>query len=127
MSFLKRLRQSQASTLESWRDLTDMPQLDQIARDSFDLPIVIFKHSVTCGISAAAKHRLEHHWDEISTEIQFYYLDLLSYRLISTAIADRWQVRHQSPQIIIIKEDKAVYNTSHHLIEAGDIERHLSL
>lgn len=122
MGFLDRLKASQATGVESWKTLEDISQLDQIAEDSKNKTVVLFKHSVTCGISAGAKNRLESRWDLVKTDIDFYYLDLLSHRDISNAIADRWGVRHQSPQIVVIKGNKAVYDTSHGSISASDLE-----
>jgi len=87
--------------------------LENISTDSEDKPVVLFKHSTTCGISAGAKQRLEINWDRLEGDFDFYYLDLLAHRGVSNAIARKWNVRHESPQIIIIKDDKAVYNTSH--------------
>jgi len=122
MGFLDRLKASQATGIENWKTLDDIAQLDQISKDSKSKTVVLFKHSVTCGISAGAKHRLESQWDLINADIDFYYLDLLSYRSISNAIADRWGVRHQSPQIIVIKDDKAIHDTSHGSISAGALQ-----
>ena len=121
MGFLDRLKASQASRVENWNTLDEISQLDQIAKDSAQKTVVIFKHSVSCGISAGAKNRLESQWDLVKTDIDFYYLDLLSNRAISNAIEDRWGVRHQSPQIIVIKDDKVVYDTSHGSISAADL------
>lgn len=126
MGFLDRLKASQASGVQDWKSLSDIKQLDQVAQDSHERPIVLFKHSTTCGISAGAKHRLESNWEEVNSEMDFYYLDLLSYRSISNGIAERWGVRHQSPQIIVIKNDKAVYDTSHGSINAGSLENSLA-
>lgn len=126
MSFLSRLSASQRHHIESWNVLTDIDELDQIVTDSQELPIVIFKHSVTCGISAGAKYRLESHWDLIHTELKFYYLDLLAYREISNKVVERWEVRHQSPQIIVIRNDKAVFDASHGSIDAARLEAVLS-
>jgi bacillithiol system protein YtxJ len=122
MGFLDRLKSSQATGVPTWKTLSDISQLEQIAKDSEDKAVVIFKHSVTCGISAGAKHRLESQWDLVNTDIDFYYLDLLSNRTISSAIADRWAVRHQSPQIVVIRNNEAVYDTSHGSISPGDLE-----
>ena len=121
MGFLDRLKASQASRVENWNTLDEISQLDQIAKDSAQKTVVIFKHSVSCGISAGAKNRLESQWDLVKTDIDFYYLDLLSNRAISNAIEARWGVRHQSPQIIVIKDDKVVYDTSHGSISAADL------
>lgn len=118
MSFLDRLRQSQ-QTNDNWKILNEVSQLDQILQDSFQKPVILFKHSTTCGISAGAKHRLETEWEINPEEVDFYYLDLLTYRPISNLIAEKLGVRHESPQIILVKNGEAVADTSHHAISGN--------
>jgi len=93
-----------------WKNLDSMSQLDQITEDSFNAPQIIFKHSTTCPISGMAKRRLEGDWN---LDTNPYYLDLLAYRPISNEIADKYVVVHQSPQVIVIKDGKAIYDESH--------------
>lgn len=122
MSILKRIKDSiEAKITNDWEVLDKIDQLDEIKKESFNQATVLFKHSVTCGISSAAKYRLESDWSNINEGIKFYYLDLLSYRPISNAIAQKFDVTHQSPQIIIIKDGQAIHDTSHHSINVADI------
>ncbi len=106
----------------NWKKLESASTLDNIIEDSFNAPQVIFKHSTTCPISGMAKRRLEGGWD---IELSPYYLDLLSYRSISSAIEDKLSVRHESPQIILIKDGKAIYNESHLDISASSLQESL--
>lgn len=64
-------------------------------------------------------HRLER--DEVPAVADFYFLDLLKYRPISSAIAERFQVHHESPQIIVIKNGEVVYDESHMSIQMQEI------
>lgn len=64
-------------------------------------------------------HRLER--DEVPAGADFYFLDLLKYRPISSAIAERFQVHHESPQIIVIKNGEVVYDESHMSIQMQEI------
>jgi len=125
MGFLDRLRASQSAGMSDWKAFTDINQFADIEERSKERPVVIFKHSTSCGISAGAKHRLESDWPDIEGDLEFYYLDLLAYRPISNEIANRYGVRHESPQIIVIKDGKAIYNTSHHRISVGDLNKSL--
>lgn len=123
MGFLDRLKKSQNSAMSQWKTLTSLEQLNDIDKDSKGKPVVLFKHSTTCGISAGAKHRIEIDWTKLEGEVMdFYYLDLLNYRPISNAIAERYNVRHESPQIIVVKNGKATFNTSHHRINADAVK-----
>ena len=98
-----------------WNPLTDVHQLDEIVEISQNQPVVIFKHSTRCSISSMALNRLEREDAPLGTD--FYYLDLLTYRMISSAIAERFQVHHESPQIIVFKNGEVVYDESHMAIQ----------
>jgi bacillithiol system protein YtxJ len=58
---------------------------------------------------------------EAPTFIQFYYLDLLNYRAISNAIAEKFSVYHESPQILLIKNGECNYDESHGGIQMEEI------
>lgn len=117
MGFLDNFLGAQKDTAHSdWKALTDINQLEDIVSDSYEKPIVIFKHSIRCGISSMVKYQLEEQWNLSDLNFDFYYLDLITYRPISNDIAKRFKVVHQSPQIIIIKDGQAIFDTSHHMI-----------
>lgn len=106
----------------NWNKLTDENQLTTIIEESHNQPIMILKHSTTCSISATALSRLERAWkDEDARNLKPYYLDLLKLRPISNKIADKFEVEHESPQIIIIKDGKAIYDASHFDIRFDEI------
>jgi bacillithiol system protein YtxJ len=96
----------------NWNKLTNADQLDQIKAESADQPVLIFKHSTTCSISAMALSRMERNWSE-AAGIKPYYLDLLANRSLSGQIAETFQVTHQSPQVLLIQDGKCVYDASH--------------
>ena len=107
----------------NWIPLQEMSQLDEIVTRSYQHPQVIFKHSTRCSISSMALNRLEREDAPLGTD--FYYLDLLAYRMISSAIAERFQVHHESPQIIVIKNGEVVYDESHMAIQMQEIASQL--
>ncbi|GAB3027805.1 bacillithiol system redox-active protein YtxJ [Niabella terrae] len=102
-----------------WKELVDMPSLDQINAKSNDRPQLIYKHSTRCNISTVVKNRLNK--TPLSEHIDFYYLDLIAHREISNAIAERYQVRHESPQVLLISKGVCIYNESHNGIYMDDI------
>ena len=103
----------------NWIPLTDLNQLETIQDLSFTTPQVILKHSTTCSISKMSLARLER--SEAPSTIQFYYLDLLNYRAISNAIAEKFSVYHESPQILLIKNGECTYDESHGGIRMEEI------
>jgi bacillithiol system protein YtxJ len=107
----------------SWIPLTSVQQLEEIAKSSSVIPAGIFKHSTRCGISRMVMKQFEQEFTLPSEAIDMYYLDLLNFREISNEIISRFKVAHESPQLIIIKEGKAVYNNSHSEINASHIDQ----
>ena len=107
----------------NWTELKSPHQLEALRAESKEQTIIIFKHSTTCSISRTALNRLERNWsEEEMTSVKPYYLDLLSYREISRSIADQFDVEHQSPQVIVLKNDEAVFHKSHFDIEFASIK-----
>ncbi|HBR54035.1 MAG TPA: bacillithiol system redox-active protein YtxJ [Flavobacteriaceae bacterium] len=106
-----------------WHVLSEMQQLDEIAEISKTTPVAIFKHSTRCGISRMVLRNFESGYNLSDDQIKLYFLDLLSHRDISDEVGYRFQVIHQSPQLIVVKNGVAVANASHHSIRAGDLEK----
>ena len=96
----------------NWIPLTESNQLDEIVEKSNSKYQAIFKHSTRCGISSGVLRQFER--QENTEEIDFYYLDLLSFRSISDEIASRFGVVHQSPQLIVLKDGVLVTQGSHY-------------
>ncbi|MBP6182674.1 bacillithiol system redox-active protein YtxJ [Flavobacterium sp.] len=104
----------------NWNELTDLGQLNEIIFISNEKPVVIFKHSTRCSVSRMALKQFENEFDS-SDKVTPYFLDLIAHRDISNAIADQFGVIHQSPQLIVIKDGKAIYNVSHSDIDAEEL------
>lgn len=103
-----------------FQDLTDVEKLNEIDEKSRIKPQIIFKHSTRCSISNVAKKVVTAEMNSISQEeCDIYYLDLLQFRSISNTIAERYSVTHESPQIILIKNGKCVFNASHGEVSIG--------
>ena len=106
----------------SWKVIDSLDHLDQIVDLSKNKNIVLFKHSTRCSISTIAKMRLEEEWNISKDDFEKYYLDLIRYRNISNEISERFQVHHESPQILVIRNGEAIYDVSHLDISILDIE-----
>ncbi|MCX2742032.1 bacillithiol system redox-active protein YtxJ [Pontibacter anaerobius] len=98
----------------NWHPLTSVDQLEEIMDESKNTPVVIFKHSTACSISSTAKSRLERQWAGAGIDhVKPYYLDLISYRPVSNEVAELLQVRHQSPQLLLVQDGVCTYDASH--------------
>lgn len=114
MSFFSSLF-SEAEKKSFWNEIQTEQDYQNAIESSLENTVVIFKHSIRCMISKTVLRNFER---EISAKenldkIKFYYLDLINHRDISNKIAEKLGVIHQSPQIIIIKDKKAIKNASH--------------
>jgi len=104
-----------------WKIIDRLDQLDAITINSSLRPQVLFKHSTRCSISSMALNRLKDLEAGFFDKADFHYLDLIAYREISNAIAERFQVHHESPQVILVKNGEAVYDASHMEISTQEL------
>ncbi len=102
-----------------WIPLTDEKQLSDIISQSSQRPQVIFKHSTRCSISGVALQRLQKVTQPEGMD--FYLLDLIAYRSLSNKIAAQFDVEHESPQVLVIKNGTCVYHESHFGISMDEI------
>lgn len=105
----------------NWIPMTNLGQLNEIMTLSETKPVIIFKHSTRCSVSRMALKQFENEFDW-DANVDAYFLDLLEYRDISNEIASRFGVYHQSPQLIVMKEGKAIYDASHSGIDAEELK-----
>ena len=103
-----------------WNSLETIDQLVAIDTESMQQPILLFKHSTRCSISAMMLARLERSWEE-GAGMKPYYLDLISFRDLSNEIAVRYGIEHQSPQALVIKNGQCIYAGSHMSIDVNDM------
>ena len=109
-----------------WHPLERSEQLDKIEKESEEQPVVIFKHSTRCGISRMVLSSFERSYDlPEDKDVKLYFLDLLAHRDISNEVANKFGVRHESPQMIILKNNVVVHEASHQSIEPESIKEYL--
>ncbi len=102
----------------NWTQLESTEQLNQIKQQQgYSL---IFKHSTRCSISMMAKRRFELDWEDLPADMPLYFLDLIRYRDISNQIAQIFQVHHESPQLLLIKDGECILDQSHGAISVEE-------
>ncbi len=109
-----------------WQPLRDLQTIGEITERSHEKPQVIFKHSTRCGISRSVINRFESEFELATEAVDLYYLDLIAFRDVSNEVAARFQVWHESPQLLVIKDGVSVHHASHSAIEAVAIEAFVS-
>lgn len=106
-----------------WISLTSLEQLVSIQETSKTKTQIVFKHSTRCGISRMVMNQFIESYGLNENNADLYYLDLLNYREISNEIANRFNVFHESPQLLIIKNGITVSNASHGAINDINLNR----
>lgn len=100
--------------------INSFDRLDEIFNESHERPVVIFKHSNNCGISADLQYQL----GSVNGVIEMVVVQ--ESRPLSDAIAQRTGFRHQSPQAFVIRDGEVVYQASHYAIDPKAIEEHIT-
>jgi bacillithiol system protein YtxJ len=104
------------SPLFIWRDiemlqkLVSIEQFDEVLQK--ENKFFLLKHSLTCPISNAAYNQYQE-FTEGQSEVPTFFLAVQDARPLSNEIAERFQIKHESPQAILFFNKNAVWNTSH--------------
>lgn len=106
-----------------WIPLNSGAQLNLIEEKSNTKPQIIFKHSTSCGISRMVLRQFTEAYNFTVKDADLYFLDLWTYRALSDEVANRFQVWHESPQLIIIKNGMVEAHASHGEINQIDLSR----
>ena len=108
------------------KHLPDTAALEDAIAESRTRPVVIFKHSRTCGISCEAFDELHAHVAEAPADASYNVITVQSHRTVSDEAATRFGVRHATPQVILLRDGMPVWNASHFRITAEALKRALS-
>jgi bacillithiol system protein YtxJ len=123
MSLLDRignlLNSEEKEPVINWTQLSEPEELSLLLQKSDERPQVIYKHSTRCGVSAMALSNLHQVSPELAAKADFYFLNVISHRWLSQHVAEQLQVRHESPQLLIIQNGDLVWNGSHYQVSAG--------
>lgn len=112
----------------AWHKLSSESQIDQIEQQSHHTPCLIFKHSTRCSISSTALNRVERQWDfDPQSQLTPYYLDLLQHRSVSNYIAKKFEIQHQSPQVLLIIKGECILEQSQLEINIPEVAEQLTL
>ena len=101
-------------------EIETIDKLESLIVESHRSPVVIFKHSTTCGISAGVLREVG------VVQGDIHMIVLQTHRPLSNAIAEWTGVRHESPQAIVIKDGLPVYSASHYDIEPAALQSYLT-
>ena len=106
--------------------LTDLSGLESAIAESNERPVLLFKHSRYCGVSAEALDELQSHIDGTAADVAYRMITVQTHRPISDAVAQRLGLRHETPQVILLRDGKIVWNASHFRITASQLDQVLN-
>jgi bacillithiol system protein YtxJ len=109
------------------KDLTSIADLEQAINESATRPVLLFKHSLTCPISARAYRELQSHLETADSRVSYNLITIQKARSVSNEAARRLQLEHESPQAILISKGKQVWNASHFDITSAKLEEAIEL
>jgi len=113
--------------MSTFTQITTSEELEAAIRESEERPVLVFKHSTRCPISAGAYAEAQRYLGGSPNEDASYVLiHVVEDRPVSLEAADRLGVEHASPQAILLKEGRAVWNTSHSRITSASLQEALS-
>ena len=124
MGFLDQIfgkKEEQDQTKSLWKKIESEKDLELAVEKSFQHKILIFKHSTRCFISKTVLRSFEKQMQNSDKNYSYFFLDLIAHRNISNEIESRFDVTHQSPQLIVLENGKAVYDASHQSIDLDKV------
>ena len=106
--------------------LHDVHSLDAAIAESRERPVLLFKHSRYCGVSCEALEELNAHIDaQTTTAAAYKMITVQTHRSVSDAAAELLGLRHQTPQAILLRDGKVIWNASHFSITATKLDQAL--
>jgi len=103
--------------------LSDLDELDAAVAESRERPVLLFKHSRTCGISMEALDELHAHASAAQVPAAYKVITVQSHRRISDEAARRFGIRHETPQAILLRDGRPVWNASHFRITVAQLDQ----
>ena len=122
MGFLDRiLGTTQEKKEELWFQISSTQEADGVINASNEKTQIIFKHSGSCGVSFFAKRNLDSIDIEKLESANLYIVDVIKDRNVAYYLADRFSVRHESPQVLVIKNEKVIWHGSHNAVNPENL------
>ncbi len=106
--------------------LSRVDELDRLLSASEEQPVLLFKHSYTCGISAEALDELIQHVTDAPGNAHYAMVTVQTHRDVSNAVSTRLGVRHETPQALLIRGGKVVWSASHFRVTANAVAKAVS-
>ncbi len=106
-------------------NLQRIDDLDRLIEQSQAQPVLLFKHSYTCGISAEALDELITHLGEENATVQYAMVTVQTHREVSNAVSTKLGIRHETPQALLVRHGRVIWSASHFRVNADSLSKAL--
>jgi bacillithiol system protein YtxJ len=108
------------------KDLTTVQELEDALAESNERAVLLFKHSTACPISSRALAQLQDYLEDADQRASYHLITVQTSRSVSNEAASRLRVPHESPQAILIRSGRPVWDASHFEITASSLAEAIS-
>lgn len=109
--------------MDDLKELKNIEELDHALDESRERPVLLFKHSLTCPISTRAFRELRSYLHNADPCVSYKLITVQTARSVSDEAASRLRIEHQSPQAILVRNGRELWNASHYDITAEALEQ----
>lgn len=100
--------------MASYTRLQSVEDIEPLFAADRGLPVILFKHSLTCPISTAAFREYERYLGSVAPDtVEYTLIEIQNARDVSQAVTDRSGVKHESPQALLVRNGEVVWHASH--------------
>jgi bacillithiol system protein YtxJ len=108
------------------RELLSIEDWHVCMEDSYEAPQLLLKHSTACPISAEALKEFKIFISQAKRKMQFAMVKVIESRSVSNEIAEEMHLKHESPQVLLIRDQEVLWHTSHWNITVEKLEQEIN-
>ena len=101
-------------------EIRDNASLDHFLKSSPEAPVILFKHSNSCGVSAQAYREMA----KLGRTVGL--ITVQKARILSDEVERRFGLSHETPQVMLVRDNEVFWNASHGRVRADAVEKALS-
>ena len=116
MGFFDRFISGQDTGDFPWHEVHSADDVNELLLASGHRTQVVLKHSPRCGTSFFAKSSLESMGEDILKTADVHLINVIRSRPVSQYFAEKTGIRHESPQLFVIRNDAVIWHASHYSI-----------
>jgi bacillithiol system protein YtxJ len=109
------------------KSLSGMDDLERALAGTDERPLLLFKHSFSCGVSVEALDELVAHLNQRKLDANYAMVTVQTHREVSNAVAKQLGVRHESPLALLFRDRRVVWSASHFRVTAAAVDAALRM